>query len=194
MQTCRDLKQSIMETDMKLICTLSTLAILSLGGTAFAAGSDDTEPPVKSETTETCTDGKIWDEKTKACVTPQQGAMSDDALYEAARELAYDGQYENALKVLAVAENQNDPRILNYKGFANRKAGRMEEGMAYYQAALAIDPDYVLARSYMGQALVSEGDFLAARDQLLEIEARGGRETWAYAALEKALLGEETTW
>ncbi|MCU0825826.1 MAG: hypothetical protein MUE52_00095 [Tabrizicola sp.] len=179
---------------MKFISTLSTLAVLSMGGAALAAGSDDTEPPVKSETTETCTDGQVWDEKTGACVAPEQGAMTDDALYEAARELAYDGQYENALKVLAVAENPNDPRILNYKGFANRKAGRIAEGMAYYQAALAIDPNYILARSYMGQALVAEGDFLAARDQLLEIEARGGRETWAYAALEKALLGEETTW
>jgi tetratricopeptide (TPR) repeat protein len=179
---------------MKIQTILSTLAILTAGGAAFAAGSDDTAPPVTTETTEECTDGKIWDEKAGACVTAEQGAMSDDALYKAARELAYDGQYENALKVLAVAENQNDPRILNYKGFANRKAGRMEEGMAFYQAALSIDPDYILARSYMGQALVSEGDFLAARDQLLEIEARGGRDTWAYAALEMALLGKETTW
>lgn len=179
---------------MKIISSFATLAILSMGGVALAAGSDDTEPPVKSETTETCTNGQIWDDKAKTCVAPEQGAMSDDALYKAARELAYDGQYENALKVLAVAGNPNDPRILNYKGFANRKAGRMAEGMAYYEAALAIDPDYILARSYMGQALVAEGDLVAARDQLLEIEARGGRETWAYAALEKALLGEETTW
>jgi tetratricopeptide (TPR) repeat protein len=179
---------------MKILTILSTFALLTAGGAALAAGSDNTAPPATTETTETCTDGQIWDEKTKACVTPEQGAMSDDALYEAARELAYAGQYDNALKVLAVAENQNDPRILNYKGFANRKAGRTEEGMAYYQAALSIDPNYILARSYMGQAFVAEGDFLAARDQLLEIEARGGRDTWAYAALEKALLGEETTW
>ena len=179
---------------MNILTTLTAVAALAISGAAFAAGSDDTEPPVKTETTKDCKDGKIWDEKTATCVTPQQGAMSDDDLYKAARELAYDGQYENALKVLAVAENQDDPRILNYKGFANRKAGRMAEGMAYYQAALAINPDYILARSYMGQALVSEGDFLAARDQLIEIEARGGRDTWAYAALEQALLGNETTW
>jgi tetratricopeptide (TPR) repeat protein len=179
---------------MKMLLSLAALAVLTAGGAALAAGSDDTEPPAPTETTESCAEGQIWDEKAKACVTPEQGAMSDEALYKAARELAYAGQYENALKVLAVAENQNDPRILNYKGFASRKAGRTEEGMAYYQAALAIDPDYVLARSYMGQALVAEGDILGARDQLIEIEARGGRETWAYAALEKALLGEETTW
>jgi tetratricopeptide (TPR) repeat protein len=179
---------------MKTLSTLTVLAALSFGTMGFAAGSDNTEPPVKTKTTEECKNGQIWDEKKAECVNPQSGALSDDELYKAARELAYDGQYDNALKVLAAAENQNDPRILNYKGFANRKSGRVEEGMAYYQAALAIDPNYILARSYMGQALVAEGDFLAARDQLNEIEARGGRETWAYAALEKALLGEETTW
>jgi tetratricopeptide (TPR) repeat protein len=179
---------------MKTLLVLTTIATISFAPMGFAAGSDDTAPPVKTETTQECKKGKIWDEKKEKCVNPEQGALSDDALFEAARELAYDGQYENALRVLAVAANQNDPRILNYKGFANRKAGRMAEGMAYYEAALAIDPDYILARSYMGQALVSEGDFLGARDQLLEIEARGGRETWAFAALEQALLGEETTW
>lgn len=179
---------------MKTLSTLTTLVALSFASIGFAAGSDSTEPPVKTETTKVCENGQIWDKKKEECVNPVEGALTDDAVYEAARELAYDGQYDNALKVLAVADNENDPRILNYKGFANRKVGRMEEGMAYYQAALAIDPDYILARSYMGQALVSEGDYLGARDQLLEIEARGGRETWAYAALEKALLGEETTW
>jgi tetratricopeptide (TPR) repeat protein len=179
---------------MKTLTILTTLATFAFTPMTFAAGSDDTEPPVKTETTKDCKNGKIWDEEKEKCVKPVQGAMSDDVLFEAARELAYDGQYENALKVLAVAADQNDPRILNYKGFANRKAGRMEEGMAFYQAALSIDPDYILARSYMGQALVAEGDILGARDQLVEIEARGGRDTWAYAALEKALLGEETTW
>lgn len=179
---------------MKSLSSLAAIAALSFATTAFAAGSDSTEPPQPTETTQDCKDGQIWDAKLEKCVKPEQGAMSDDALYEAARELAYAGQYENALKVLDVAADQNDPRILNYRGFANRKAGRLEEGMAYYQAALAIDPDYILARSYMGQALVAEGDILGARDQLVEIEARGGRDTWAYAALERALLGEETTW
>lgn len=179
---------------MRILPTFATLATILATGAALAAGSDDTAPPKPTETTEVCEGGQVWDDKAKTCVTPEEGAMSDDTLYRAARELAYDGQYENALKVLAVAADPMDPRILNYKGFASRKAGRAEEGMAYYEAALAIDPDYVLARSYMGQALMAEGDILGARDQLVEIEARGGRDSWAYAALEQALFGEETTW
>lgn len=178
----------------RLTTILATIAAASITSMALAAGSDSTQPPVKTQTTEQCKNGQIWDKKKAKCVNPQSGSLSDDDLYDAARELAYDGQYENALTVLNVAANQNDPRILNYKGFANRKAGRVAEGMVYYQAALRIDPDYILARSYMGQALIADGDVAGARAQLEEIEKRGGENTWAYASLERALGGEPTNW
>jgi tetratricopeptide (TPR) repeat protein len=177
-----------------LIFIAVAMAATSIATFSFAAGSDSTEPPVKTETTQVCKDGQVWDKKTKSCLQVQGGLLSDDEIYTAARELAYDGQYDNALKVLDVAANPSDPRILNYKGFANRKAGRIAEGMVFYQAALAIDPDYILARSYMGQALIADGDVDGAKAQLTEISARGGEETWAYAALEKALSGEATDW
>ncbi len=166
----------------------------SIATMGFAAGSDSTEPPVRTETTKKCKDGKVWDKEKRRCVKAQSGAMSDDNIYDAARELAYDGQYDNALQVLEAAANPNDPRILNYKGFSLRKSGRLEEGMAFYQAALKIDPDYILARSYMGQAMISEGNADGAKEQLRQIADRGGKDTWAYAALDKALRGEATTW
>ncbi|QHQ36035.1 tetratricopeptide repeat protein [Algicella marina] len=161
---------------------------------AFAAGSDDTTPPKPTATTTQCTSAQVFDPKTRKCVDARESNLSDDQRYEAARELAYDGQYENALIVLAAAEDQNDPRILNYKGFANRKAGRMDVGMSYYRAALDRNPDYVLVRSYMGQAFIQQGDFDAAEAQLREINARGGRDTWAYASLKMALSGTPSTY
>ncbi len=173
---------------------LAASVATSVAGLAFAAGSDSTEPPKPTETTTVCTDGMVWDEKAKACLKVKAGLLTDDEIYTAARELAYDGQYDHALAVLDAAADQQDPRILNYKGFANRKAGRAEEGMAFYQAALTIDPDYILARSYMGQAMIAEGDIGGAHGQLTEISARGGKGTWAYASLEKALAGEATDW
>jgi tetratricopeptide (TPR) repeat protein len=175
---------------------LASLAVAatSIASFAYAAGSDSTEPPKPTETTTVCEEGQVWDEKAKACIKLKAGLMTDDQIYAAARELAYDGQYDHALNVLDVAADQNDPRILNYKGFANRKAGRVEEGMAFYQAALTIDPDYILARSYMGQGLIADGDIGGAWEQLTEIKARGGEGTWAYASLEKALAGEASDW
>jgi tetratricopeptide (TPR) repeat protein len=161
---------------------------------AFAAGeaSDGTKPPPKTETTTKCADGKIWDKKRKECVVPKKSSFNDDDLYKAAREFAYAGQYDNALTVLHLAKNQDDPRILNYLGYANRKAGRMELGMSYYRKALQADENYILARSYMGQALMEQGDVQGARVQLVEIRDRGGENTWAYRSLLQTLNGYRT--
>ena len=59
--------------------------------------------------------------------------------------------------------------------------------MEYYARALAIDPDYVLARSYMGQGMVADGDMAGAKAQLAEIRDRGHQDSWAYVMLENAI-------
>lgn len=173
----------------------SVAPIIALGlmlGQVNAAGSDSSEPPTPTQTSKDCKDGQIWDKDVKKCVSATQGMFDDDTLYEAARELAYADQYENAIDLLHLASNPDDPRILNYLGFSNRKAGRMEVGMAYYKEALKRDPDYILARSYMGQAYLQQNKRNAARDQLVEIEARGGKGTWAHTALVQAIKGAST--
>ena len=116
---------------------LASSLVVAISSAAFAIGdeSDETKPPPKTETTTKCADGKVWDAKRKECVVPKKNSFNDDDLYKAAREFAYAGQYDSALTVLQLAKNQNDPRILNYLGYANRKAGRMELGMSYYRKA-----------------------------------------------------------
>lgn len=163
------------------------LALSTLPFAVFAAGTDDTKPPTPTETTTECKDGLVWDKKKKECVEPVEGRLDDDTLFRAARELAWAGQNEAALKVLAAMQEGDSDRVLTYKGFANRKAGRVEEGMAFYSAALARNPDNILARSYMGQGLVEQGEAALARLQLDEIRARGGAGTWAEASLADAI-------
>jgi cytochrome c-type biogenesis protein CcmH/NrfG len=59
--------------------------------------------------------------------------------------------------------------------------------MAYYALALTLNPDNMLVRSYMGQALVEQGDIAAAARQLDEIRMRGGTGTWAEISLAHAV-------
>ena len=179
---------------MKHTTLFATIIAASFSTMAFAAGSDSSEPPTPTETTSKCPEGFVYVPEDNVCRKPKETNFTDDQIYNNARELAYDGQYETALELLEMAKNPNDPRILNYKGFANRKAGNADVAMSYYQAALDIDPNYILARSYMGQGLVAEGRMDEALAQLEEIEARGGRDTWAWAALDKAIHGEVTNW
>lgn len=167
--------------------TSSLAALLVSGQIAFAAGSDTDSTPKPTETTTQCEKGMVWDKKEKECVKIKESNLSDDSIYENARELAYAGQFDNAIELLTRAENQNDPRILNYLGFSHRKAGRTALGMSYYQQALAIDPKYDLARSYMGQSLVKQGKLGAAQEQLALIAQNSGTDNWPYQSLATAI-------
>ncbi|MEO1138617.1 MAG: tetratricopeptide repeat protein [Pseudomonadota bacterium] len=174
-----------------MIRTLVFTALL-VPGLAFAAGGGGSSAPKTTNTTKSCSGGKVWDNASKSCKTPSYSGFSEDTLYQAARELAYDGQYRNAQTVLAAMTDQNDDRVLTYWGFTHRKMGDVDKGMAYYNKALARNPSNILARSYMGQALVLEGDVDAARAQLLAIRDHGGAGTWAETALLTAIESGKT--
>lgn len=121
-----------------------------------------------------CGAGKVYDKKLKKCVPQKQGAVDDDSLYDTGRQLALNGSYEEAIKVLSLAENKHDPRILNYLGYSYRKMGHMLEGIGYYREALRIDPDMVLVREYLGEAHLEMNNVPAAKAELKEIEKRCG--------------------
>lgn len=153
----------------------------------FAAGGGDDSPPSPTNTTKVCAKGQVWSQTKRSCVNLQSGALDDDTLYGAAREFAYAGQYGDTLAVLAAMSDQQDSRVLTYRGFVHRKMGDVALGNAYYRQAIAADPSNILARSYMGQGFVEAGDIASARDLLIEIRQLGGAGTWSEASLRKAI-------
>lgn len=163
------------------------IPLVFLPGFALAAGSESSTPPTSTETTNECTDGQVWDLATESCMAPEESSNDDNARLNDVRELAYDGQFQAALDVLDTLDDPTASLAQTYYGFAHRKAGRTDLAMAYYNAALASDPENLLARSYMGQGLVAKGDVVAAYAQLTEIRARGGAGSWAETALEQAI-------
>ena len=166
---------------------LTALTLALFPAVAFAAGGGDVTPPKPSETTTVCAEGLVWDLATQSCMSPDDSTNDDSARLNDVRELAYAGQYQVALDILDTLNNPQAPLALTYYGFINRKAGRVALGMAYYDAALAADPNNLLARSYMGQGYVASGEMVLAQVQLPEIRMRGGRDTWAETALASAI-------
>ncbi len=154
---------------------------------AFAAGGGDGDPPTPTETTKTCKGVKVWDEKKNRCVKPKESRLDTDTLYGAVRELAYAGRYMDAQGVLQAMPDQSDDRVLTYWGFTHRKLGNLELANAFYQDAIARNPDNILARSYMAQGYVESGRMDEAVAQWREITARGGKGTWAETSLREAL-------
>ncbi|MBF9036623.1 tetratricopeptide repeat protein [Rhodobacterales bacterium HKCCE2091] len=165
---------------------IAALAIC-LPAAALAVGSDRDDPPEPTPTTTECPEGQVFDTTAGACVAIEDSRLDDDALYRAARELAYAGRHGDALAVLARMSDQGESRVETYRGFIARSTGDTAAARVHYAHALAADPGNALARSYLGMAHVLDGRIDLARVQLAEIRARGGANTWPDRALARAI-------
>jgi tetratricopeptide (TPR) repeat protein len=167
----------------KAILGLAALLVFAVPVLAAGSGgsSGSTDPSTK------CKSGEVWDKKKKKCRRTTSGVLPDQELYEQGRLLAKGGQYEWALEVFAAIANQNDPKVLNYIGYSNRKAGRLDAGISYYKKALAIDPNFVLAREYLGEGYVAAGKIELAKAELAEIEKRCGTTCEEYVDLAEVI-------
>ena len=86
-----------------------------------------------------------------------------------------------------MVQNQQDPRVLNYTGYSHRKAGRLEIGITYYRQALAINPDFNLAREYLGEGYIAAGRIDLAMNELAAIEKSCGTDCDEYRELSAAI-------
>jgi tetratricopeptide (TPR) repeat protein len=136
----------------------------------------------------TCQPGQVWDAKQHKCLQRRSGILPDSELTEYAYALAKADRFQEAIDVLDSLENPNTSRALNYRGYATRKLGRIDEGVGYYLRSIALDPDYPQVREYLGEAYVIEGKFDLAREQLARIESIcGSKDCEYYGELAKAL-------
>jgi tetratricopeptide (TPR) repeat protein len=134
-----------------------------------------------------CPSGTAWSKQQGKCVGQKSGLLSDEDLARAGRQLALDGHYRDAIKVLEMAANENDPAVLTYLGYSHRKLGNIDFGISLYKRALDIDPDNVDTREYLGEGYVSKGELDLAWLELVEIEKRCGTTCVEYQALDKAM-------
>lgn len=167
-----------------LIQVMAVAALPLFAAPAFTAGEGGGGGGGDGGGTSTqCKKGEVWDKKLKKCVKPKYGMLDDNNIYEAGHDLAMAGRYDEAIGVLSLAANKQDPRILNYLGYSHRHSGRVTVGLGYYEEALRIDPDYTLVREYLGEAHLQIGDLAGAQQQLREIEKRTGKGSREYGML-----------
>jgi len=130
----------------------------------------------------------VWSRKKHACLRRHSGILPDTELTEYAFALASASRYQEALDVLDLLDNPNTPRALNYRGYATRKLGRLDEGIGYYLQSIELDPEYPQVREYLGEAYVIEGKFDLAKAQLATIGKLCGKpDCEYYQRLSKAL-------
>lgn len=168
-----------------LFAGVASLALM-VTGAAFAAGSGG-----GGGSDVQCNAGQVYDQNKQKCV-PKSSSLDTDSIHGTGEALAYAGRYDEAIDILKLAEDRNDPRILNMLGYAHRKQGKILIGLGYYEEALRIDPNHVLTREYLGEAHLQMGDIASAREQLGEIEKRAGAASKEYVELSKRIAEFES--
>ena len=125
----------------------------------------------------------------RKCVKVKAEISTDNELYAKGYKLAKSGDYEQAIAVLSSVQNHDNPDVLNMLGYSNRKAGRIELGISYYSQALALKPDFVRAREYLGEGYVAAGKIDLAKAQLAEIKKVCGTNCEEFVDLSKVIDG-----
>ena len=118
----------------------------------------------------TCGKGEVWDSRNQKCVKAENGVLPDEGLTDYAFALVKAGRYGEALTVLNLLKDPNTPVALNYRGYATRKLGRIDEGISYYLKSIALDPHYAQVREYLGEAYLLKGETAGAKAQLQAIK------------------------
>ena len=179
--------------DMTVACR-SAVAAAALGLCLALAGPALADSGGSSDKTATCQRGEVYDARTNSCVKQGSGVLPDKALTDYASALAKAERYDEALDVLNLLKNPNTPQALNYRGYATRKLGRIDEGIGYYRRSIALDPRYAQVREYLGEAYVIKGDIAHAKAQLQAIRTICGSDCPQYQHLALALSGRAPRW
>jgi tetratricopeptide (TPR) repeat protein len=146
-------------------------AVLALGlALAAPAVADSGDSSGSKPDTKTCGKGEVWDSRSQKCVKAENGVLPDKNFADNAYALAKAGRYTEALAVLNMMKDPNTPVALNYRGYATRRMGRVDEGIGYYLKSVALDPKYAQVREYLGEAYVIKGDIPRADAQLHAIK------------------------
>ena len=133
-----------------------------------------------------CPRGEVWDQRSGRCVK-QGSSLPDKVLRDYAYALAKAERYDEALATLDLLRDPNTPEALNYRGYATRKLGRLDEGIGYYLKSVALAPRYAQVREYLGEAYVTKGDMASAQTQLRAIKGICGTGCEQYKHLAEAI-------
>lgn len=125
------------------------------------------------------------------CVGNARAEMPSNEAFYAGYWLAKSGRYEEALHYLNEA-SASDERVLTYIGFATRKLGNVDGALSFYARALSLNPDYAVARAYLGDAYLTKGEPVKAKNELAEIGRRCGTSCAEYAELAAHIADFET--
>jgi len=188
-----------MPTPMRIATLLVAAIVLSAvaGAPKFALAIEGASPAPPPETKtappkgSTDTDKKKTDKKTKSDKSSAAEKFLDG--WHKAYALVYDrADYEGGIAVLRSLGYDDNADVATLIGYASRKLGRYDDAKAWYDRALAADPNHALTWSYYGMWQAEQGNVLKAKDDLEKVRSICGTGCREYTALKAAIDGTVT--
>jgi hypothetical protein len=119
--------------------------------------------------------------------SPAGASSSSD--YALGRKAVEAKDWANAIQLLTRAEVQDDrnPDLENFLGYAYRNIGRFDEALRHYKAALRMNPRHRGAHEYIGEAYLVLNDLPKAEEHLAALKQICLVACEEYEDLEKAI-------
>ena len=113
--------------------------------------------------------------------------------YHTAYALVYDkGDYLAGIAALRALGYDDNADVATLIGYASRKLGRYDDAKAWYERALAADPNHAVTWSYYGMWHAEQGNVLKAKDDLEKVRLICGTDCRAYKMLKDVIDGTAT--
>jgi len=179
-----------MTSSRALAVALLFSAVLVAPDIAAAASEPDPTPP--PQTNQQPPPKK--DTQTKKAKKDKSSSAEDFlAGYHAAYALVYDkGDYVAGIAALRALGYDDNADVATLIGYASRKLGRYDDAKAWYERALAADPNHAVTWSYYGMWHAEQGNLLKAKDDLEKVRVICGTDCRAYRMLKDVIDGTAT--
>lgn len=94
----------------------------------------------------------------------EASAVKDLPGYKEAEAFIQQQKYAEAIAALNALGKPDDADVLNLLGYSHRKLGQVDEGIAFYMKALAVNPSHRGAHEYLGEAYLMKDDLKNAEE------------------------------
>jgi Tfp pilus assembly protein PilF len=100
--------------------------------------------------------------------TPTTGSAPADGEYKMAQASIAQADYSTAMTHLqnVLASTPDNADALNLMGFSERKMGKLDQSLEYYNKALALNPNHLGANEYLGELYLDMKDVKKAQERL----------------------------
>jgi len=159
----------------------------------IAAAADEPNPTPPPPQTNQQTPPKKDNQSKKPKKDKSSSAQDFLAGYHAAYALIYDkGDYLAGIAALRALGYDDNADVATLIGYASRKLGRYDDAKAWYERALAADPNHAVTWSYYGMWHAEQGNVLKAKDDLEKVRLICGTDCRAYRMLKDVIDGTAT--